>query len=282
MVADVTEFKAAVARDYDSVADGYAETIDTVLGVVVAPLAEVLRGIPGRVLDTCSGTGNLGRLLRDVVALDISVRQLQHNVVPRRVRGDVERLPFASDSFAAVGCAFGISHCPNPAAAVAEMARVAPLVALLTWRRPGPAYVPKDVVAQVVERHTGRPPTATRVEVERLSEQVGSAAAITDLLSGAGLAADVRVVEVPVPWPGASAFVRFRLALAPAQLAGSDVAAIAREAEQAIRQLPEDVLAFRPRLVLGLGRRTGRATVRGAAPRSSRRSRAPRLAQPRG
>lgn len=267
MVAELTSFKSTVAEDYDCGAEGYAETLDALFGLVVVPLVDVLSGVPGPVLDACSGTGNLGRLLTDAVALDISEGQLRYNVVSRRVRADVERLPFASDSFAAVGCAFGINHCPDPALAVAEMARVAPLVALLTWKRPGPTYVPKDVVAQVIERHTQRRQTPTRLEVERLSEQVGSVEAITDLLTGAGLVADVRIVEVPVPWPGATRFVRFRLALAAAQLMGSDEAAVAREAERAVRRLPEEVLTFRPRVVLGLGRRTGHVGRQGAAPR---------------
>lgn len=267
MVAGLSDFKAGVARDYDCGAAGYALTVDAVFGVVVAPLAEPLYAVKGPVLDACSGTGNLGRLLPNAVALDLSEGQLRHNVVRRRVRGDVERLPFASDSFAAVGCAFGINHCPDPAAAVAEMARVAPLVALLTWARPQSAYTPKDVVAQVVQRHTGRPPTPSRAEVERLSDSVGSAAAVTRLLAGAALVPDVREVAVEVPWPGVRAFVQFRLALAAPQLGGADVGAITADAEQAVGRLPNEARTFRPRLVLGLGRRTGRGQERPAAPR---------------
>ena len=96
----------------------------------------------GPVLDVAAGSGALGRLLPVAVALDLSAAQLRHNPLGARLQGDAERLPFRDDSFAAAGCAFGINHFPDPAAAVAEMARVAPLVGVLTWARPEPPTVP--------------------------------------------------------------------------------------------------------------------------------------------
>jgi ubiquinone/menaquinone biosynthesis C-methylase UbiE len=50
--------------------------------------------------------------------------------------GDATKRLFSEAHDTAAGCAFGINHFPDPAAAVAEMARVAPLVGLLTWARP--------------------------------------------------------------------------------------------------------------------------------------------------
>jgi SAM-dependent methyltransferase len=138
--------------------------------------------------------------------------QLRHNPLAARVRADAERLPFRDDAFAVACCAFGVNHFPDPLAAVAEMARVAALVGLLTWERPEAPYAPKQAVQAAVERHAVAPRTPAGVLIDTLGARVGSAAALRSLLAAAGLRAEVEVVTVAVPWPGAVAFTEYRLA----------------------------------------------------------------------
>src|SRR4029453_16556117 len=110
------------------------------------PLARALAGAGGPVLDVAAGSGALGRPLPGGVALDLSAAPPRHTPRAPPLRGPPNRLPFRDDSFAAAGSAFGINHFPDPGAALAEMARVAPLVGVLTWTRPEAPYLPKQAV----------------------------------------------------------------------------------------------------------------------------------------
>lgn len=97
---------------------------------------DVLRG--SRVLEVGCGAGQCGRWLRargvrEVVAFDLSFRQLQHS---RRIDGDTglalpvvqadaQRLPFADETFGVVFSSFGaFPFVPSADDAVAEAARV--------------------------------------------------------------------------------------------------------------------------------------------------------------
>jgi SAM-dependent methyltransferase len=255
--ADAT--KRLFAEAYDASATGFARSADRLVHAYLArPLARELAGAAGPVLDVASGAGALGRLLPAAVALDLSAVQLRHNPLRLRVLADAERLPFRGGVFAAAGCAFGINLFPDPAAAVAEMARVAPLVALLTWARPEEPYAPKQAVMEVVARRAGTDRTAAGVVADELCERVGSPAAVHALLAGAGLRPEVREVEVDLPWPGAAAFVDYRLATIGVAGLVDDLAAVRREAIAAVAALPQETLLWRPRLVLGVGRERGR------------------------
>jgi SAM-dependent methyltransferase len=246
--------KRLFAEAYDASATGFARSADRLVYAYLArPLARALAGVGGPVLDVASGSGALGRLLPAAVALDLSAAQLRHNPVGRRVLADAERLPFRDGAFAAAGCAFGINHFPDPAAAVAEMARVAPLVGLLTWVRPEEPYAPKLAVMEVVARHAGTDRTAAGAVADELGERVGSPTAVHELLAGTGLRPEVREVEVDLPWPGAAAFVDYRLATVGVAGLVHDLAAVRREAIAAVTALPREALPWRPRLVLGMG-----------------------------
>ena len=81
-----------------------------------------------RVLDVGCGEGALTRVLREecpgeVVGCDRDV-ELLSDVGGPVVRGDAYRLPFADDSFDLVVCQALLINLPDPAAAVAEFARV--------------------------------------------------------------------------------------------------------------------------------------------------------------
>jgi SAM-dependent methyltransferase len=248
--------KRLFARAYDASAASFARSADALVYAYLArPLARALAGAGGPVLDVAAGSGALGRLLPAPVALDLSAAQLRHNPVPVRVQGDAERLPFRDGRFAAAGCAFGINHFPDPGAAVAEMARVAPVVGVLTWARPEASYPPKEAVMAVVGRHAGSDRTAAGLLADELGERVGSVAAVRALLVGAGLRPEVAEVEVALPWPGAAAFVDYRLATVGVAGLVDDLATIRREAIAAVSALPPETLPWSPRLVLGVGRR---------------------------
>ncbi|HYN16893.1 MAG TPA: methyltransferase domain-containing protein, partial [Actinomycetes bacterium] len=205
--------KRLFADAYDAAAAGFARSADRLVYTYLArPLARALAQAGGPVLDVAAGSGALGRLLPGAVALDLSAAQLRHNPLPARLQGDAERLPFRDGSFAAAGCAFGINHFPDPGAALAEMARVAPLVGVLTWARPEAPHRPKLAVQEVVARNAGSDRTAAGILADELGERVGSPAAVWALLDGAGLRPDVTEVAVDLPWPGAAAFVDYRLA----------------------------------------------------------------------
>jgi demethylmenaquinone methyltransferase/2-methoxy-6-polyprenyl-1,4-benzoquinol methylase len=96
-------------------------------------------GRGGRVLDLCSGTGDLAFEIHrqwgaDVVGADFSVRMLEvgrlkaaRRRLDGRVRfqaGDALRLPYRDASFDGATVAFGIRNVVDPARGLAEMARV--------------------------------------------------------------------------------------------------------------------------------------------------------------
>jgi SAM-dependent methyltransferase len=207
--------------------------------------------VSGPILDVAAGTGAFGRLVDADAALDIAARPLRHHPAGWRIHGDAERLPFADDAFAGVGCSFGINHFPDPAAAVREMARVAPVVGLLNWRRPEcRPYAPRQVVESLV-----RPRTCAAGRIaEELGVNTGSVEAVRALLVGAGLQASVREVVVDVPWPGSGPFVDYRLGLSIGIAAMKEQ--IRWEAVAAIAELDPAALVWRPTLVLGVGTRS--------------------------
>jgi SAM-dependent methyltransferase len=171
VVSDARRTKRLFAEAYDASATGFARSADRLVYTYLArPLARALGEAAGPVLDVAAGSGALGRLLPAAVALDLSAAQLRHNPLPARLRGDAERLPFRDDAFAAAGCAFGVNHFPDPGAAVAEMARVAPLVGLLTWVRPETPYRPKQAVLEVVARHAGSGRTAAGILADEFGD----------------------------------------------------------------------------------------------------------------
>lgn len=154
-----------------------------------------------------------------------------------------------------MGCAFGINHFPDPGAALAEMARVAPVVGVLTWMRPEVPYAPKEAVFEVLERHAGARRTRAGCLVEAMSTSVGSASAMLSLLVGAGLNARVEVVTVEVPWPAPEAFVDYRLAMSGAFAMVDDPEGLRSEAIAAVASIGKADVRWEPRLILGLGRR---------------------------
>lgn len=164
--------KRLLAAAYDESAAGFAGAADRLVYRHLArPLVDAVGQVDEPVIDVAAGSGAAGRLFTDVVALDLSMGQLRHNAARRRVRADAERLPFRDDSFGAAVSVFGINHFPDPGAAVAEMARVAPVVGLATWAQPEPYFGPKQVVSDVLARRAGRARSSVGEVVDALGRR---------------------------------------------------------------------------------------------------------------
>lgn len=248
--------KRTMAGAYDRLAAEFAAAADRyVYRYLARPLADALRGVDGAVLDVAAGTGAAGRLLPPTVALDLSIGQLQQNPAKRRIQADAEQLPFRADSFDAVVCAFGINHFPHPNAAVVEMARIAAVVGVTTWRRPAPPYAPKEAVMDALARRNGRSRTATGMVLDSLGDRVGSSGAVSALLSGAGMCPDVAETTVLVPWPGMDAFLDYRLAMVSTSGLAADVDGLREDVAAALATVPKRELDWQAQLVVGIGRR---------------------------
>ena len=201
-----------------------------------------------------AGTGAFGRSFGGAVALDIAGGQLLANPAADRVRADASHLPFRSDTFAAVGCSFGINHLPAPALAVGEMARVAPFVAVSTWARPEPPYEPKRIVQEALERQVGSSRSPLGVALDELGDRVGSVEAVANLLEAAGLEPSVREVVVEIPWSGTETYLGYRLAM-PTTPRVTDVEALRREVDDALADLAPHELSWQAHMVIGVGHR---------------------------
>jgi SAM-dependent methyltransferase len=264
MVAGVTTnvLERLVGAAYDRAAPALARVADPVFYRALAkPLVDAVTDAlgpdPGPLLDVAAGTGAFGRSFEGAVALDIAAGQLLANPAASRVRADASHLPFRPDTFAAVGCSFGINHVPTPAVAVKEMARVAPFVAISTWARPEPPYEPKRIVQEALERHVGSSRSPLGVALDDLGDRIGSVEAVVDLFEGAGLESLVREEVVEIPWSGTETYLGYRLAM-PTTSRVTDIEALHREVAESIADLSPRELSWHAHMVIGVGqRRTG-------------------------
>ncbi|MEF8774974.1 MAG: class I SAM-dependent methyltransferase [Haloarculaceae archaeon] len=125
--------KGAVRANFDASVEAY-EAYERETGrfteltrSLLAEMTEHAERYPGRILDAGAGTGVSTSVLAragTTVALDTSREMLRANGTSRRVQGDFDRLPFASDSFDAVAFTASLFLVPEPAVAVAEARRV--------------------------------------------------------------------------------------------------------------------------------------------------------------
>ena len=135
--ADLHKEPAEVAAMFDDVADRYDVTNDLLsLGQDRLWRRAVVRAVDARpgetVLDLAAGTGTSSEPFADggsrTVACDFSLGMLRVGRLRRPdlafVAGDATRLPFADGAFDAATMSFGLRNVVDPAAALAEMARV--------------------------------------------------------------------------------------------------------------------------------------------------------------
>lgn len=256
------DHRTRVAQAYQRSAGAFARAADPLLYRILAePLVEAVRAVPGGrlgpVLDVAAGAGAFGRAFADVVALDVAAGQLVENPARRRVIGDVESLPFRSDSFAVAGCAFGINHLLDPGCAVVEMARVAPVVAVSTWLRPDRPFAPKRAVEVALERQVGSGRTELGGVLDGIIERIGSVGAVARLFDAAGLDADVIATQVEIPWPGVDSFVDYRVGM-PTTPDPTDLDALRDAVARALAGWSTEALTWRPGLIVAVGTRPSR------------------------
>ena len=133
----VADFKAVARRRFDRWARRYEDDRRSRANVApqTAALSALALGVEDRFLDVGCGTGAAVRAAaataRRAVGVDISTGMIERarelaadldNV--EFIVGDSEQLPFPDDTFSAVMCSSSFHHYPDPAQALAEMARV--------------------------------------------------------------------------------------------------------------------------------------------------------------
>jgi SAM-dependent methyltransferase len=132
--SDPTAFSNFERYGWDDSIAGYEDAFGSVSRQTVDPLldaSDVSAGI--RILDVCTGPGMLaaGALQRGAYAVGIDLSKTTVELARRNVpngefhQGDAQNLPFASNSFDAVVCGYGIMHMPEPELGLREMQRVA-------------------------------------------------------------------------------------------------------------------------------------------------------------
>jgi SAM-dependent methyltransferase len=166
---------------YDRIGIGYGEIRRP--DPRIAARIEAALGEARTVLNVGAGTGSYEPAEREVTAVEpseVMIAQRPPGAAPV-VQARAEALPFEDDSFDAAMAVITVHHWDDPAAGLAEMARVArDRVVVLTFDPPPlrEHWMVRDYVPRLYELH---------------AEWVGSIADVTDALPGA-------IVE-PVPMP---------------------------------------------------------------------------------
>jgi len=200
---------------------GPARIYNRLAEVVVAGLPVPVDGASA--LDLGAGTGAATRALLGagagfVVAVDSAFRMLTHDATgrPPAVAGDALALPFAAGAFDATVAAFSLNHLEDPAAGLAEAARVT---------RPGgglaaSAYADDDdhpvkhaVVAALTARGWTPEPWYQALQCEA-APKLATVTAARAAAETAGIEAEVEAVRVPFPDLDATALIAWRLGLA--------------------------------------------------------------------
>jgi ubiquinone/menaquinone biosynthesis C-methylase UbiE len=244
----------------ESIAEAYSRTgaeWDAGPGPIYDRLSEELvarvpGGIAGEVLDLGAGTGAASRAAsaagaKRIVALDIAAGLLAVDAAarPPAVVGDARALPFRNGAFDAVVAAFSLNHVPDPAAALAEAARVlrpggALAVSAYTTDDTHPV---KEVVRAACAARGWVPPgwyhELQQEAMPKLATPERALAEASEVLPGAG--ADV--VRVAFPELGRRALVAWRLGMAQlapfvATLAPLERAALIDEAVAQVGDAP--------------------------------------------
>lgn len=175
-------------------ADAYEAVVGRVTARVVGPLLDAVGVHAGTtLLDVATGTGHLAGAAAargaHAVGVDLSEEMLAR---ARRLYPDVEftladaeELAFEDDTFDAALAAFLLHHVPSPERVLAELARVAPRVAVAQWDTGARArligLLTDAIAAAGVEPPADRPAGPSRERLARDEE-------LHRLLENAGLA----------------------------------------------------------------------------------------------
>jgi SAM-dependent methyltransferase len=129
---DAERFRCFERQRHDSLAATYHDFFSPVTALAIKPLLDSLRLQAGaQLLDVATGPGSLAAEALSVgarpIGIDISpgmiaIAKSAHPGIDFRV-AEVERLPFADDSFDAIVCNFGLGHFPDPESTITECVR---------------------------------------------------------------------------------------------------------------------------------------------------------------
>jgi SAM-dependent methyltransferase len=240
---DAEQLRSFERSVHDSVSSGYYEFFTPVTLHAAGPLLDAAAVAAGtRMLDVASGPGSVAAaaLQRGAVptGVDLSPRMVElarrlHPGVEFR-EADVERLPFADETFDALVCSFGLGHFPLPEAAVAECVRVLKAgrrLAVSWWDVPSRQRVQglfRDAVAEV-----GAPPSPD-IPAKHSMLRFCDPAALSGLLQGAGLS-DVTVTDCSATQRFASTEAMWQGAMTGMGITGSTLRSQNAPTLQAIR-----------------------------------------------
>ncbi|MFP4361739.1 MAG: ubiquinone/menaquinone biosynthesis methyltransferase [Alphaproteobacteria bacterium] len=231
---EADERRRRVRATFDGIAAGYDRANDLMsLGLHRLWKRRLAAGVTasGPILDLAGGTGDVAALLRRaraerlVVGGDpspamLAVDRRRHGAATAVVALEAERLPLANASVAAVTFAFGLRNVTEPAATLAEIARVLEpggrlhLLEFSTpvwWLRPLYRRASALVLPWLGGRVTGRP-EAYRYLAQSI-DRFPTAAAVSAALARAGLrverveplAGSIAVIHVARRAPAATA-----------------------------------------------------------------------------
>jgi SAM-dependent methyltransferase len=151
-------------QGHDALTTSYHAFFAAVTALATNPLLDAVHLRPGsRLLDVAAGPGAVAAEAANrgarPIGIDLSPQMIE---LARRLHpaidfheADVERLPFADDTFDAVVCAFGLGHFPRPEVAVAECVRTllpGGRVAFSWWGDPSRQRIQgvfRDAIAEV-------------------------------------------------------------------------------------------------------------------------------------
>jgi ubiquinone/menaquinone biosynthesis C-methylase UbiE len=161
---DAQRLRTFERRRHDTLAETYTDFFASVTAFAIKPLLAAAHAGPGTaLLEVATGSGALAAEARQCgaspIGVDLSPRMVE--LAKKRYPGidfrvaEVERLPFADDTFDAVICGFGLGHFPFPEASLAECVRTLKpggWVALSWWGDPSRQRVQglfRDAIAEI-------------------------------------------------------------------------------------------------------------------------------------
>jgi SAM-dependent methyltransferase len=200
---EAERLRAFERQGHDALATSYHAFFAAVTALATSPLLDAVHLRPStRLLDVATGPGALAAEAANrgarPVGVDLSPQMIElarrlHPAIDFR-EADVERLPFADDTFDAVVCAFGLGHFPRPEVAVAECVRTllpGGRVAFSWWDDPSRQRIQgifRDAIAEV---GVAMPPDVPQGHNVYRFSNTGE---FLRLLEGAGLT-EVAVIE---------------------------------------------------------------------------------------
>jgi len=200
---DADRLRRFERQRHDSLAATYHDFFTSITALAIPPLLDAASaGTASKLLDVATGPGSVAAKAKSLGAVCIGVdlspgmialATASHPGIDFRV-AEVERLPFADQSFDAVVCNFGLGHFPWPETAVAECMRTLKAggrIAFSWWDQPDKQRVQGLFREAIAEVGAAPPPD---MPAGHSNLRFCDTAAFRSLLVDAGLE-DVRVED---------------------------------------------------------------------------------------